>query len=132
MTKRLLLIAAISGVLAVALGAMAAHKLKELISPYQLEIFQKGVTYQFYHTFAILASALLLDRFSTKKFYTAGILFLTGILCFSGSLYLLALNDFLNIPTMVLGPITPFGGLLFIAGWLVLFAGILKTKGYTN
>lgn len=132
MTKRLLIIAAISGMFAVAFGAMAAHKLKELITPYQIEIFQKGVTYQFYHTFAIVIAALLLDRFGNKQFYTAGILFFTGILFFSGSLYLLALNNFLNIPVIVLGPVTPIGGLFFIAGWFVLLIGILKTKGYTN
>lgn len=132
MTKRLLIIAAISGMLAVAFGAMAAHKLKELITPYQIEIFQKGVTYQFYHTFAMVAAALLLDRFGNKQFYSAGILFLTGVLCFSGSLYILALNDFLNISTKIIGPVTPIGGLFFIAGWAVLLTGILKTKGYTK
>jgi uncharacterized membrane protein YgdD (TMEM256/DUF423 family) len=132
MTKRLLLIASVSGMLAVAFGAMAAHKLKELITPYQIEIFQKGVTYQFYHTFAILAAALLLDSFNSKQFYTAGILFLTGIFCFSGSLYALALNDYLHISTKIIGPVTPVGGLFFIAGWFVLLTAILKTKGYTR
>lgn len=132
MTKRLLIIAAISGMLAVVFGAMAAHKLKELITPYQIDIFQKGVTYQFYHTFAIIASALLFDRFGNKQFYTSGILFLTGIFCFSGSLYLLALNDFLAISTKIIGPITPIGGLVFISGWLVFLNGVLKTKGSAN
>lgn len=133
MTKRLLITAAVFGFLCVALGAMGAHKLKDLISAAHLEIFEKGVRYQFYHTFAIIAAALMLEQFNRKQFYYAGMFFSAGIVCFSGSLYLLALRDLLGITsTVVIGPITPIGGLFFLAGWVLIFIGVLKAEYKNN
>ncbi len=101
--------------LAVALGAFAAHGLKARLSPEMLGIFETGVRYHAYHALALLAlgAARGPDR--------AGWCFVAGIAVFSGSLYLLALTG-----EKRLGMITPIGGVLFLAGW-VLFA--LKPRG---
>jgi uncharacterized membrane protein YgdD (TMEM256/DUF423 family) len=117
-------IAAISGALAVAIGAFGAHGLKPRLSPYQIEIFEKGVQYHFVHTLALLAVGILLVVFPQNAWYKrAGWAFLIGIVCFSGSLYGLACKDIAPIPTALFGPVTPIGGLFFMAGWAMLFHG---------
>lgn len=115
--KLFLVIAGISGFLSVALGAFGAHGLKDKLSPEMMEIFQKGVQYQFYHTFALLAVAILWKLFpEANLFNTSAWLFIAGIIIFSGSLYVLSLSG-----VRWLGAITPVGGLCFLAGWLLLF-----------
>lgn len=122
MTNRKIYIAAISGALAVALGAFGAHGLKPHLDAYQLAIYEKGVQYQFYHTLALLAAGMLEAQKGTSKWLDyAGWLFLGGILCFSGSLYLLACRDMLPFSVAWAGPVTPLGGVAFIAGWLTLW-----------
>lgn len=114
MAQIFLLTASISGALAVCLGAFAAHGLKARLSTELLSAFRTGVDYQFYHTFALLAVALLIKHIGPSALLTAaGWLFLLGILLFSGSLYAMALGG-----PKWLGPITPLGGLCFIAGWV--------------
>lgn len=119
--KPYLQIAAILGALSVALGAFAAHGLKEKVSADALQIFETGVRYQFYHVFALAVTGIVFPFAHQKRIKFAGILFLLGILLFSGSLYALtfAVNAG-NTDLMKLGIITPFGGLCFIAGWLLL------------
>lgn len=120
-------IAALSGALAVAIGAFGAHGLKPLLTEYQLSIYEKAVYYQFYHTLAILLAALLMKGNDNERYLRlSGWFFTAGILCFSGSLYLLACRDILTVPAGILGPVTPLGGVFFIAGWVLLF---LSTKG---
>jgi uncharacterized membrane protein YgdD (TMEM256/DUF423 family) len=115
--KLFLVIAGISGFLSVALGAFGAHGLKDKLGPEMLEIYQKGVQYQFYHTFALLAVAILWKLFpEANLFGTAAWLFIAGIIIFSGSLYVLSLSG-----VRWMGAITPVGGLCFLAGWLLLF-----------
>ncbi|MBL7810092.1 MAG: DUF423 domain-containing protein [Saprospiraceae bacterium] len=110
---------AILGALTVIIGAFGAHGLKPKLSEYQIAIFEKGVQYQFYHSLAILVVGLLLQQFpGTKGLRQAGWLFFAGILCFSGSLYLLACRDLIPVPVGWAGPVTPLGGVLFIAGWV--------------
>lgn len=129
MTKRLLIYAALYGFLAVAFGAFGAHALKDKLNPYQHEIFDKAVHYQMFHTLAIIAAALLFEKFRLKVFYRSGLAFIIGIFCFSGSLYVLACKDLLMIEnTKILGPVTPIGGLFFLSGWLMLLAGAIKIK----
>ncbi len=113
--KSILTIAAISGLLAVVLGAFGAHVLKTMISPEMLEVFKTGVQYQFYHTFALLAVGILMHFNTSKALKWAGIFFLMGIILFSGSLYALAITG-----VKVLGIITPFGGVVWIMAWLLL------------
>lgn len=115
--KRTLKIAAVSGMTAVMLGAFGAHALKKIITPDMLDVFKTGVQYHFYHTFALLAVGILMHFGETKALKASANLFLTGIILFSGSLYALALTGI-----KALGIITPFGGVAFIAGWVLLVA----------
>ena len=130
-SKRLLTFAGASGAIAVMLGAFAAHGLKSQLAPYLLGVFETGVLYQFIHTFAIVACAILLRlklcAKSQKYFFIAAICFIIGILCFSGSLYALALTGI-----KWFGPITPLGGLLFIIGWGVFSFAALNIKEVTQ
>jgi uncharacterized membrane protein YgdD (TMEM256/DUF423 family) len=128
MNKKIILSASIFGMLAVALGAFGAHGLKQLVSETQLEIWHKGVEYQFYHTLAILYLSSF-GRFRSRQILLSFVFFSLGILFFSGSLYLLALRDVLGLSFIqFLGPITPLGGLCFILGWIFLFLAALKHK----
>ncbi len=128
MNKKIILIAALFGASAVILGAFGAHALKRIISVEQLLIWQKGVEYQFYHTFAILFLSTF-ARFKHKLIILSFVCFALGIVLFSGSLYVLALRDAyqLSIANYV-GPITPIGGAFFISGWVCLFLAALKHK----
>lgn len=109
-------IGAINGFLAVAFGAYAAHGLEKLLSPGLLEVFNKGVYYQGLHTMALLVVGLLgTSAFRLHLLRWSGWAFATGILLFSGSLYLLALTD-----ARWLGMVTPFGGTAFLIGWALL------------
>lgn len=121
--------AAISGALAVILGAFGAHALKGLLSPEQLQVYETGVRYQFYHTIALFFSGWAFQHAGVRTFRTAGFFFLAGIFCFSGSLYLLSARDLIGIMNWsFLGPVTPLGGLFFIIGWILLFAGANKAR----
>ncbi|GAL24964.1 hypotheitcal protein [Vibrio variabilis] len=95
-SRTLVVIAALSGLISVGLGAFAAHGLKNLLSPYLLGVFETGVTYQFIHTLALLLCALFALNTpilnAQKAFHRAAICFIIGILFFSGSLYALALT----------------------------------------
>ena len=130
MSKRFIYIACISGAAAVILGAFGAHVLKKILTADDLAVFQTGVQYHFYHTFAILFTAIL-SRYTSKKWSNiAGWLFTLGIAFFSGSLYLLAVAFAFEMEVIkpVLGPITPIGGLFFIGGWLSLFFAATKYR----
>ncbi len=115
-------IAAVYGAVAVILGAFGAHALKDKLDAYQHTIYEKAVSYQFYHVAALLAVAFLAEKTQANTLNYAGWLFTVGILFFSGSLYLLATKSLLGMEavTPVLGPITPIGGLCMIAGWIFL------------
>jgi len=124
MHKGFIKTAAILGILAVALGAFAAHALKEKISDYAVNIFETGVRYQFYHVFALLVAGILYKEFPNRFIKWAGILFITGIILFSGSLYCLMYIKGAVMPGYKwIGAITPIGGLACILGWLSLFIG---------
>jgi len=125
--KNFLLLACLFAALAVVLGAFGAHGLKTRITPDQLQTFETGVKYQFYHALALLAVGLLLQRYNSIPIVYAGYCFAIGILFFSGSVYLLATRDFIGLTSWRwLGPITPLGGTFFIVGWLLLLWGIWK------
>ena len=127
MSKFFLVAAAVLGALSVALGAFAAHGLKKIVSPDVLVTFETGVRYQFYHTFALLATGILLERIPGQSLTWAGYSFLVGIILFSGSLYLMVgLKAAQNAGLGAVGIITPIGGLFLITGWIFLLTGILK------
>lgn len=116
---------AILGALSVALGAFAAHKLKEIVDPDAVAIFETGVRYQFYHVFALLAVGILYLNFKKSTLRWAGIFFIVGITLFSGSLYLLTYIHASEIQNMKwVGPLTPLGGVCFIVGWLLLCVAV--------
>ena len=127
MNKRIIMTAAIFGTLAVILGAFGAHSLKKIISEGQLEIWHTAVQYHFYHVFALLFLSTF-GRFKNNIVNFSAWCFVAGIVFFSGSLYLLALNSVLNLNANLLGPITPIGGLFFILGWLSLLLAAVKDK----
>jgi uncharacterized membrane protein YgdD (TMEM256/DUF423 family) len=106
---------AISGFIAVALGAFAAHGMKSRLDAVMLATFETGVRYQMYHALALLAVAWGCTRWPGSAVNAAGWLFIAGTVLFSGSLYALSLTG-----ARGLGVVTPFGGLAFLAGWLCL------------
>ena len=113
--------------LGVILGAFGAHGLKQMVGPETVGTFQTGVQYQMYHAFALMIVAVLFERMPSGLLQWAGVAFLIGILLFSGSLYLLASLKAMNkVGISGIGIITPFGGLFFIAGWLLLVIAILR------
>lgn len=112
-----IMVGALSMFLSVALGAFGAHGLKGKIAEDLLAVYETGVHYQMIHGLAILLVALLMGKWSssTASLGWANGSFLIGTLLFSGSLYLLALTG-----VRALGAVTPFGGIAFLLGWLLL------------
>ena len=100
------------GGLGVALGAFAAHALRDVLSARQLAVFETGVRYQMYHALALLALAWAIARWPERRLQTAAALLVVGTIVFSGSLELLAVTD-----VRWLGMVTPLGGVTLILGW---------------
>lgn len=120
---------AILGAMAVALGAFGAHGLKKIVDAETVQTFQTAVQYQMYHSLALLLAGLLYERCSQKLVRTSGVLFVIGIILFSGSLYVLAAGRAGGSSSFdKAGIITPFGGISFIAGWVFLFLAGMKSK----
>lgn len=130
MHKNYLVAVAIFGGLAVALGAFGAHGLEKITNDEKvLNGFQTGVQYQMYHALALIAVAMLFDKLSANWIKWAGIFFITGIILFSGSLYLLTFFKLQESSAVkFVGPVTPLGGLFFIAGWLCILIAAIKKK----
>jgi len=133
MNSKKLTIIGLLGAIAVALGALGAHFLKSklptgLITSDQLNGFDTAVKYQMYHTLAMLGLYLISKHYNHKYLNWAFTCFLIGIVMFSGSLYFLCTRNLFEADWLkVLGPITPLGGLFFIAGWIFLgFIGLKK------
>ena len=121
--SRIRQIAAIFGIIAVIFGAFGAHALKAQLSATALENWKTAVNYQFVHALALLLLATLpINRLIRLSAW----FFALGIVCFSGSLYLLSIREILTINTAFVGPITPIGGLFFIIGWLCIFFSAFK------
>ncbi len=113
-----------SGMIAVILGALGSHALKEVLSPEQLESFTIGVRYQMTHVLLLMV-VLLTSYFNEDVKQTSFWLTIIGILLFSGSIYLLNLQELLGVKLSFLGPVTPIGGLFLIANW-----GFLALKAF--
>ena len=114
--------AALSGFLAVALGAFGAHGLKARLNDDMMVVYHTAVEYHFIHTLALLVVVLLDLKFTqVALFNVSAWAFAVGIVIFSGSLYVLSLTGI-----KVLGAVTPLGGLAFLIGWLCLFLAAFK------
>lgn len=119
--KLALLMAAVNGFVVVTIGAFGAHMLEHYLSVRMLEVFNTGVQYHMFHVAALTGAALLAGiKKVPGKLRLCVWLFVTGILLFSGSLYLMAITGIAR-----LGMITPLGGLAFLAGWAVLIFEVI-------
>lgn len=110
--------------LAVGLGAFGAHALKERLDAYSIGVWEKAVFYHFIHALGVLLVAILARQGVITATHASRVCFLLllGIVLFSGSLYVLAVTGI-----RVLGAVTPFGGLSFIAAWLMLAWACLES-----
>jgi uncharacterized membrane protein YgdD (TMEM256/DUF423 family) len=117
-----LLLGAITGGLAVAIGAFGAHALKPfLIEAGREATFELAVRYQFYHALALLAAGMMTSEPAPRALHYSRLCFFLGIILFSGSLYTLCFTGY-----GMLGAVTPFGGVFFILGWVLLGIGAYK------
>lgn len=108
--------AAISGLLSVVMGAFGAHYLKDKLSEVAIHGYETAVLYQMFHTLVLLVIGLLIIKFPNEPFLKwAAWSIISGIVMFSGSLYLLSISGY-----KIFGPVTPLGGLAFILGWFFL------------
>jgi uncharacterized membrane protein YgdD (TMEM256/DUF423 family) len=121
MHRIFLAIAGFAGATGVALGALGAHALAARLGE-SLSTWQTAVEYHLVHALALLVLAFH-DEIGNTPRAVAGWLFVVGIICFSGSLYLLALGG-----PGALGPVTPIGGVAFIGGWITLVVAALARR----
>ncbi len=120
--KIFLTLGALAGLIGVAFGAFGAHALKAKLSPELMVTWQTALQHQFWHALGLLLVGVLVFHWPASDLLKwSGWLMLAGIVLFSGSLYLLALTG-----ARWLGPITPIGGLAWIAAWAVLAVGVMR------
>ena len=112
MNNSWIFLGSISCALCVIIGAFGAHGLKDILTEYGKDVYEKGNLYHFFHSIALIVNGLLAENFNHLNFNFSGYLFLLGIILFSGTLYALAITDI-----KILGAITPIGGICFIVGW---------------
>jgi len=125
--KNMVVTASFLTAITIALGAFGAHGLKNIVEASALNTFETGVRYQMYHCLAILVLGLaptIQEKIKKIVFW----FFILGIILFSGSIYLLALNEVLPFSAAKIGFITPIGGLMFIIGWFWFAYKILTIK----
>ena len=127
LSKKITCTAAILGIIAIILGAFGAHALKKVLSPEQLATFETGVKYQMYHALFLLflASTNVIAN-NTKKIIFYAIV--TGVILFSGSIYILATSNLTGINFKPIGILTPIGGLFLIAGWGIIILKMINNK----
>ena len=124
LARNLLTSGCVAALLAVAGGAFGAHALRHTLPPDSMAIYQTAVAYQFYHAVGLLVMGLAANFLPSSRWLAwAGILMGTGILLFSGSLYLIAVTGL-----RAFGPITPIGGMMLIAGWGLFATAVLASR----
>lgn len=120
--KLFIILGALNAGLAVAFGAFGAHILEGRLEPKYMDIWGKAVTYQMLHAVGLLVVGILMGKLPLNAFLNwSGWLMFIGILLFSGSLYILSVTQI-----SVLGAITPFGGVSFIAAWILMIVAAVK------
>lgn len=125
MDKKIISTAAVLGMIAIILGAFGAHGLKKVLAIEQLNTFETGVKYQMYHALFLLfiGTTSLINQKLKKNILN---LTITGVIFFSGSIYLLATNSLTSMDFKVIGFLTPIGGVFLIISWLLLFFDLIK------
>ncbi|WP_103865069.1 DUF423 domain-containing protein [Aquimarina sp. I32.4] len=125
--KTILITGAITGLIAVLLGAFGAHGLEKHVDAASIDSFTTGVRYQMYHAIVcvILGNMTVLQEIRRKRIFY---FFIGGIILFSGSIYLLVIDEIFGISLSSIGFITPLGGLLLISGWIFLIISLMKIK----
>lgn len=127
MNRKIVITAAVLGLISIVLGAFGAHALKKVLTVEQLVSFETGVRYQMYHALFLLfigTTQFLTEKAKKYVYYTA----LTGVILFSGSIFLLATQEISQINFRFLGPLTPIGGVFLISSWLLLAVYVCKQK----
>lgn len=114
LSQRFLVLGAVFAGSAVAAGAFGAHALKDILDAHMLQVFDTATRYQMYHAFGLCIVSWAIDRYPEQRLEQTGWLFTTGILLFSGSLYVVSLAGI-----RWMGAVTPIGGLAFLAGWVL-------------
>ena len=124
MSRLAILLGAGNAVLAILLGAFAAHAIQNILSARMLAVFNTAVDYHLYHALGLMVIGLLIhNRPTSKALITAIYLMLFGIIIFCGSLYALSLSGISK-----LGMITPIGGVALIAAWMFVFIAFFKQE----
>ncbi len=130
--KELVLISGgVLGVLSVILGAFGAHALKKRFNEDQLKSFETGVKYQMYHSILLVICGLNFPFLTTTQ-HLMGWCFLIGIVMFSFSIYLLTWSSANGKKIKIVGPVTPLGGLLLLAGWIFLTINLAQLTSVLN
>lgn len=119
--QRILVTGAILAGLGVAAGALGAHLLRERLTEAEQDIWRTAASYQMYHALALIVVGRLLARQPSRLLRATCVLFVAGILFFSGGLYLLALSG-----EPAFGSMTPIGGAAFLAAWGCLVVGVVR------
>ncbi len=129
MQKNILITAAILGFTGIILGAFGAHGLSKIIEQDAIDSYKTGVLYQLFHAVFLLFLGLFAEKHNGKAIKSIFYLTAIGVVLFSGSIYLLSLKELLKLGSftkMIIGPITPIGGLLLILSWFFLLIYCLK------
>ncbi|MBO0341765.1 MAG: DUF423 domain-containing protein [Allomuricauda sp.] len=127
MNRTILLVGIVIGMLAIMLGAFGAHGLEKLVDAEAVATFETGVRYQMYHALFLIFLGIL-NGVNPKAKRTVLILVLLGVILFSCSIYVLALNTLTDFDFKIIGFLTPIGGVLMIAAWICLGYHILTQK----
>lgn len=126
--KNWIVFATVLGAITVILGAIGAHGLQDKLSDVQLNSFATGVRYQYYHIFAMVLAVVLSKQFNVNLKVSLW-LFAIGTLFFSGSIFLLSTIPVHGMEAVrTLGPVTPIGGLILVAGWLSAAVQFLRLR----
>ncbi len=129
MHRYLIRIGAILGALSVMFSAFSAHFLQPIMSSKDFYSFQTAINMEFFHSIGLMILGILGKRYPTPYINWSGIMFIVGIVLFSGSIYLLTLaGSIFDTKISMIGLITPVGGLLLFAGWVMLLLGIPESK----
>lgn len=127
MNKAILITGVVAGMLAVILGAFGAHGLKKIVDLAAVDSFNTGVRYQMYHAIVLLVLGSM-SKIEEQRKKSIFYLFTLGMVLFSGSIYLLVVDQSLGIDLSGIGFVTPIGGSLLIVGWFLFLRAIIKIK----